>query len=291
MGENQKETSFTFEIDNFWEKGAAVIRFVKVYPKGYGDFKDHLSVHFCVARPRSLKVGWKRRANLSLLLLNQSGKELYRSPNDCNLFCAQFSRWGTDSRFLPLKKLREEGLLENKLIVQVEIKLVEIVDQEDATDKDMLDVHGFQLLDSQVTSASRLFEDHPDIAVNFIPKIALVKTAYVSALLGLIKTLNKPPHSFTETELKKAKRELNELTRAGFKLDWLDTKLDELSFDDKDQKAISYVDPLDDWIKFLFVDYSWNEWKILPPIHEVQNKGIILEMSLEDRNCGEDKCS
>ncbi|XP_010489720.1 PREDICTED: MATH domain and coiled-coil domain-containing protein At2g42470-like [Camelina sativa] len=263
MGEIQKETSFTFEIDNFWEKGAAVIRspifssgggcewFVKVYPKGYGDFKDHLSVHFCVARPRSLKVGWKRRANLSLVLLNQSGKELYRSPKDCNLFCAQFSRWGTDSRFLPLKKLREEGLLENKLIVQVEIQVVEIVDhQEDATDKEMLDVHDFQVLYSQVTSASRLFEDHPDIAVNFIPKIALVKTAYMSALLGLIKTLNKPLHSFTETELNKAKRELNELTRAGFKLDWLDTKLDELSFDEKDQEANSYWDPLDDWIKF-----------------------------------------
>ncbi|XP_010468069.1 PREDICTED: MATH domain and coiled-coil domain-containing protein At2g42470-like [Camelina sativa] len=184
MGENQKETSFTFEIDNFWEKGAA------------------------------------------------------------------FSRWGTDSRFLPLTKLREEGLLENKLIIQVEINVVEIVNQEDATDKEMLDVHGFQLLYSQVTSASRLFEDHPDIAVNFIPQIPLVKTAYMSSLLGLIETLNKPSHCFTETELYNAKRELNELTRAGFKLDWLDTKLYELSFDDKDHKAISDWYPLEDWIKF-----------------------------------------
>ncbi|XP_010468070.1 PREDICTED: MATH domain and coiled-coil domain-containing protein At2g42470-like [Camelina sativa] len=246
MVEDQKETtSFTFEIDNFWEKEADVIQspifssgggcewYVDVYPKGYGAVKDHLSVHFCVATPESLRLGWKRRADISLVLLNQSGKELYKSPKYCNLFCAQLLKRG-HSRVSSHKKLKEEGLLD-KLIVQVEIKVVE---EGEITGKEMLDVRGFQVLYSQATSATRLLEGHPDIAVNFIPKIPLVKTAYMSALLGLVETLNKPPESFTETELNKAKMELNELTRAGFKLDWLGTKLDELSSYDKDQKAM-----------------------------------------------------
>ncbi|XP_010486459.1 PREDICTED: MATH domain and coiled-coil domain-containing protein At2g42470-like [Camelina sativa] len=273
MVEDQKETtSFTFEIDNFWEKEADVIRspifssgggcewYVDVYPKGYGAVKDHLSVHFGVATPESLRLGWKRRANTSLVLLNQSGKELYRSPKYCYFFCAQLLKWGY-SRVSTHKKLKEEGLLENnnKLIVQVEIKVVE---EGDITGNEMLDVRGFQVLYSQVTSATHLLQDHPDIAVNFIPKIPLVKTAYMSALLGLVETLNKPPESFTETELNKAKRELNELTRAGFKLDWLGTKLDELSFDDKDQKA--NADDGDSLVEELFkvVVHSWNDWKV-----------------------------
>ncbi|CAH2047602.1 unnamed protein product [Thlaspi arvense] len=36
----------------------------------------------------------------------------------------------------------------------------------------------------------------------------------------------KPPHSLSETELTNARSELIDLTKAGFKLDWLKTKLD-----------------------------------------------------------------
>ncbi|XP_010468499.1 PREDICTED: MATH domain and coiled-coil domain-containing protein At2g42470-like [Camelina sativa] len=178
MVEDQKETtSFTFEIDNFWEKEADVIRspifssgggcewYVDVYPKGYGAVKDHLSVHFGVATPESLRLGWKRRANTSLVLLNQSGKELYSSPKYCYLFCAQLLKWG-DSRVSTHKKLKEEGLLENnnKLIVQVEIKIVE---EGDITGNEMLDVRGFQVLYSQVPLFLLLFgDDSPFLMIN-----------------------------------------------------------------------------------------------------------------------------
>ncbi|KAG2317150.1 hypothetical protein Bca52824_020272 [Brassica carinata] len=72
---------------------------------------------------------------------------------------------------------------------------------------------------------SRLFKKHPDIAVNFKPKNQLVKTTYMTILLHLIETLKKPPHSISETEVWIAGNELIELTEAGFKLDWLKTKL------------------------------------------------------------------
>ncbi|CAA7029629.1 unnamed protein product [Microthlaspi erraticum] len=220
--EEQKHTSFTFEINNFSDKEGFITSpkfssggcewYVGVYPKGY-NVDDHLSLYLHVANPGTLRLGWKRRANYSFLLLNQSsGKELYRTPESpCQLFCAQFSSWGRP-KAVSLKKLQEKGCLEkNKLIVKVEIKVV---------------------------SVDRLFRDHPNIAVNVRPKNQLVKTTYMNLLLALIDTLNKPPHSITDTELSNAQSELMELTdAAGFKLDWLKTKLHEISLERKKANA------------------------------------------------------
>ena len=70
----------------------------------------------------------------------------------CALFCDQLTTaWGR-SKALPLKKLQEKGFLENKkLIVKVEVKVIEVVDEaEEVTRKEMLDVQGFKVLHSQV---------------------------------------------------------------------------------------------------------------------------------------------
>ncbi|CAA7047332.1 unnamed protein product [Microthlaspi erraticum] len=202
-------------------------KYVEVFPKG-DLFDDHLSLYLCVANPESLRLGWKRRASFSFVLLSQSGKELFRKDESCQLFCAEFSGWGCDA--VPLKKLQEEGFLEkNKLIVKVEIKVVEVVDEGDVTGNETLDVDGFQ-----VVSVSWIFEEHPDFAVNVRPK----KTTYINILLGLIETLNKPRHDISETELSNAQSELIDLTEAGFKLDWLETKLDEVSLERKKENTL-----------------------------------------------------
>ncbi|CAA7029635.1 unnamed protein product [Microthlaspi erraticum] len=134
MEEDQEQTSFTFEIDNFFDKEGFITSptfssggcewYVGVYPKGkYID--DHLSLFLQVANPKSLRLGWKRRANYSFFLVNQSGKELFKIIElSGQLFCAQFSGWGSP-KALHLKKLQEEGFMEkNKLIVKVEVKVV-----------------------------------------------------------------------------------------------------------------------------------------------------------------------
>ncbi|CAA7032766.1 unnamed protein product [Microthlaspi erraticum] len=248
MEEYQEQTSFTFEIDNFSDKEASVKSpkfssgscewFVKVYPKGY-IVDDHLSLYLYVPNPESLRLGWKRRACYSFVLLNQSGKELFRkNESSCQLFCAQFTSWGK-AKTLPLKELQEKGFLEkNKLRVKVEVKVVEVVDQGDATGNETLDVKGFQVLYSQAVSVSRLFLRHPDIAVNVRQKNQRVKTTYMNILLDLIDTLDKPPHSITETELSNVQSDLIELTDvAGFKLDWLKTKLAEVTLERKKANA------------------------------------------------------
>ncbi|CAA7029611.1 unnamed protein product [Microthlaspi erraticum] len=206
----EDQTSFTFEIDNFSDKEAVIFSpkfssggcewYFRVHPKG-DIVDDHLSLFLCVENPESLRLGWKRRASYSLALLNQSGKELYRKDESCQLFCAQFTSWGK-AKTLPLKKLQEEGFLEkNKLIVRVEVKVIEVVDQGDATANETFDYNGFRVLYSQVISVSNLFTKHPDIAANLSFKNQLLKTSCMNILLGLIQTLEKTPHSISETEL------------------------------------------------------------------------------------------
>ncbi|CAA7029599.1 unnamed protein product [Microthlaspi erraticum] len=269
--EDQKQTSFTFEIDNFSYKEALVKSptfssggcewYVKVYPKG-DILDDQLAMYLCVANPESLRLGWKRRASYSFVLLNTSGKELFRKYESCPLFCAQFSGRGT-TKSVPLKDLQEKGFLEkNKLRVKVEVKVVEVVDQGVVTGNETFDFNGFQILYSQFISVSRLFVEHPGIAVNIRPKSKPVKTTYMNLLLNLIELLNKPPHSFTETDLSNAQSELIDLTEVGFKLDWLKTKLDEVFLERKKTNAAdgSRVQELEEHIKNLKVEL--NEEKV-----------------------------
>ncbi|CAH8383491.1 unnamed protein product [Eruca vesicaria subsp. sativa] len=236
--EKLKPTSFTFEIDNFWEKGALIESpkfvsggcgwYLKVYPKG-NNIVDHLSLYLHVANIGSLRLGWKRRASYSFALLNQSGKEIYRKPEFSSVFfCAQIPDWGWPWA-VALKDLQENGFVEkNKLIVKVEVQVLEVVDESQVTGKKTLGVRGFQILYSQVNFVNRIFIDHPDIALNFKPKSQLVKTTYMNILLGLIGKLYRPAHSFSEAELSNSRIELADLTEAGFKLDWLKTRLDEI---------------------------------------------------------------
>ncbi|CAF2152700.1 unnamed protein product [Brassica rapa] len=247
--EDRKQTSFTFEIDNFWDKEALIRSpnffsggcewFVDVYPRGCG-IEDHLSTFLCVANPESLLLGWKRRAILSLVLLNVSGKRLYRLYRDgppCKTFCAQIPAWGWADA-MPLEMLQENGFTEkNKLIVQVNVQVVEVVDEAEVTGKETLDVNGFQVLYSEVGQVTAMFAKHPDVALNFIPKSQLVKTVYMKLLMFLIEKLNKPPRSFSNNALSNARMELIDLTKAGFKLDWLKEKLDEISLERKKENG------------------------------------------------------
>ena len=84
---------------------------------------------------------------------------------------------------------------------------------------------------------SNMFVKHPDVAVDIRSDIREVKTAYMNILLGLVQTLDKPPQSLSETELSNADSELSVLTDAGFKLDWLKSKLEEVSLKRKEPSS------------------------------------------------------
>ncbi|CDY72672.1 BnaCnng78740D [Brassica napus] len=164
---------------------------------------DHLSLFLCVGNPNPLRPGWKRRAIFSFVLLNQSGQVLFRSP----------------------------GFLEkDKLTVEVYIKVVEVVHQGKSTENDIIDFHGFQISACQVFPvANTVFQD-PHYVIDFKPENQWVQTKYMY-LLGLVETLSKPPQSLSATELSNAQRDLTALKESGFKLDWLNSKLEEVSLE------------------------------------------------------------
>ncbi|KAL9302550.1 hypothetical protein AtEden1_Chr2g0264861 [Arabidopsis thaliana] len=121
----------------------------------------------------------------------------------------------------------------------------------------MFEIKGFEVPSSQVISVSQLFMKHPDIATGFKLNGKGLKTAYMSLLLSLIETLRRPPLSFSDIELSKANSTLRELTEAGFKLDWLKKKLEEVSL--KRKNAVddgSRVKQVEERIKILKVTLS-----------------------------------
>ncbi|CAF2040478.1 BnaA09g13170D [Brassica napus] len=252
--EDHKPTSFTFEIDNFSEKEAVISSptfssggcqwHAKVHPKE-NVIEDHLALYLH-ANSGSLQLGWKRRAKFSFVLLNQSGKEFYKSNELCQVFCAQVRGWGSTVKALTIEKLQEKGFMEkNKLIVKVQVQVLEVVNEAEVTGNETMDVRGFQVLYSQAFQVGWIFVRHPDIALNFRPKSHLVKTTYMNLLLKLIEKLDKPPHSFSETELSNTRTELVDLTQTGFKLDWLKEKLDVIYLERKKTTDASRIQELE----------------------------------------------
>lgn len=81
---------------------------------------------------------------------------------------------------------------------------------------------------SQVNSVSRIFEKHPGIASEFRPKNRHLRSAYMNFLLGLIQTLCQPPQELSKDDLGQAHVALVCMMYAGFKVDWLEKKLDQV---------------------------------------------------------------
>lgn len=115
--------------------------------------------------------------------------------------------------------------------------------------------------------------------MNFKLKNQSVKTTYMNLLLGLIEKLDKPSPSFTEIELSNAQSELIDLTEAGFELDWLKKKLDEISLEKKRGLTDgSRVQEIDEHIKNLNLELEKEKEKSATCAAEV----LLLEQTVSD---------
>ena len=103
----------------------------------------------------------------------------------------------------------------------------------------------------QVESVNNLFENHPDIASKFCLENPLLRTTYLNSLLCLTEILSQSPEKLSSVDLGNAYCTLSSLTKAGFKLDWLekilkdvgDTRVQQLEQDLKDLKEKFMLDP------------------------------------------------
>ncbi|CAL9231444.1 unnamed protein product [Arabidopsis halleri] len=216
---------------------------------------DHLSLSLGAYNPRSLRLGWKRRLSLSIGFFNQSGKVLYRSPpgdNSCRdmLFCAEVPSWifFRSYRTLPLSKLQEKGFLENdKLTIRVYFEITQVVHQGKSTEYDLLYSNGVQIFASQAASKAKICTHHPTYLKDFEPKNGELEAVYFTLFYCLIETLSKSPQSVSVIELRNAQNQLTELTKVGFKLDSLKSKLEDVSLERK--KAVPDGSPVPQLLK------------------------------------------
>ncbi|WZZ66557.1 hypothetical protein YC2023_077927 [Brassica napus] len=100
-----------------------------------------------------------------------------------------------------------------------------------------VEFNGFRVLYSEVEYVRRIFERHPETAMNLRPKNQLVKNAYLNTLLNLIDIVCLAPQELTEEELSDAENTLMDLVGVGFELDWLKRKLEELCVKKKKMEA------------------------------------------------------
>ncbi|KFK35057.1 hypothetical protein AALP_AA5G229300 [Arabis alpina] len=200
---------------------------LRVCPKG-NDF-DYLFIYLEAADYGLLPTGWRRHARYLFNIVNQNSVKRFKQSDAQKWFDEKCPRWGSLFMF-PMNEIHANG--EVKVVVEVEVLEVigkSNVSEETSTIVETMDVNGFQLPSSQVEIVNRLFERHPEIASEFRSKNPNLRTGYMSLLLSLIETLRQSSQELLKADLAEAYAALRSMTDAGFKLDWLKKKLNEMS--------------------------------------------------------------
>ncbi|CAG7905381.1 unnamed protein product, partial [Brassica rapa] len=120
-------------------------------------------------------------------------------------------------------------------------------DASEKIEKESMDVSGFQVLPSQVESVRLIFKRHPDIAVEFRAKNQHLRKACMGFLLSLIETLCQSLEELSNEDLVEADVALTYLKDAGFKVDWLEKKLDIVKDKkEKEQSSLARLQEMED---------------------------------------------
>ncbi|XP_023638587.1 protein RESTRICTED TEV MOVEMENT 3 [Capsella rubella] len=260
MGKQLDKKKITWTIKNFSSLPAGVIYsdpfvvggckwHLQAYPKGYNNVNSlslFLGVHNCT----SLPLGWRRHAKFRLSIVNHLSDKLSQSKLKEleHWFDEKTTNWGLLS-MCPLIEIhaKDSGfLLNGQVKVVVEIDVLETIGKVDVTEEtstitEIVDVNGFQLLPSQAKSVRCMFERHPDIASDFRPKNPILRTGYMSLLLSLVETMRQLPQDISKDDLFDAYAALGTMKDAGFKLDWLENKLHQVSEKKENEEASETV--------------------------------------------------
>ncbi|CAH2063688.1 unnamed protein product [Thlaspi arvense] len=205
------------------------------YPKGY-KVDNCLSLFLEVAHHGSLPSGWRRHTRYLLTIVNQHSAKNSKRHESQQWFDKKWPSRGRHSR-CSLDELHaaDGGFLVNgELKIVAEVDVVEVIGKLDVTEDsstitEAMDVNEFQLLPSQGKSVRLVFKRHPEIASGFLPKNPVLRTGYMSFLLSLIGTMCQAPHELSKDDISSVYGALEFMTEAGFNLDWLEEKVDELS--------------------------------------------------------------
>ncbi|CAL9245920.1 unnamed protein product [Arabidopsis halleri] len=235
------------------------------YPKGR-NINKYLSLFLEVVDFESLPSGWSRYVKMRLTVVKQK--------RIAGLMRRTWS--GVFQQCFPLPNLRTRmigfSIVNGELMIVANVEVVEVIgtldeseslskmkldDGEKSSDslnqtkqvKESIDVNGFQVLPSQVENVRSIFERHPDIAVEFRAKNQHLRKACVNFLLSLIETMcqSLELEELSNEDLVEADIALTYVKDAGFKVDWLEKKLEEVKEKkEKEQSDMAQLQEMED---------------------------------------------
>ncbi|KFK34889.1 hypothetical protein AALP_AA5G206600 [Arabis alpina] len=249
--ENEAGNKFTWVIKTFLEynfSGVFMIGGYKWYLVAFSSTHKYLSLGLRVNRYSTLPRGWRIHAKCRLTLVNQLS-EKHSLVQEKQHWFDEERLMGDYPEMITLSKLHEKDsgfLVNNKLKIVAEIHVLEVVGikSQEVTQplkriklqvhgetlslKETIDVHGFQVLLSQAESVKLIFQKHPNIASDFRAKNHHQRTSCMNALLNLIETLCQSLQDLSIDDLGQGDNALTYLKISGFKVDWLERKLEEV---------------------------------------------------------------
>ncbi|CAA0387214.1 unnamed protein product [Arabidopsis thaliana] len=182
-----------------------------------------------------------------LTIVNQLSEKLSISKESEHCFDEQNPTLGYT---FPYELLVEDGgfLVNEDLMIIVEVIGASDV-FEDSSTQGKVDVNGFQVLPSQVEYVRSIFERHPDIAVEFRAKNQHLRTSCMIFLLSLIETLCQSLEELSNEDLVEADIALTYVKDAGFKVDWLEKKLDQVKDKkEREQSGLARLHELEEYL-------------------------------------------
>ncbi|EOA23324.1 hypothetical protein CARUB_v10019326mg [Capsella rubella] len=250
--EKQDDNKFTWVIKNFdsWPSGYLHSdEFVvggckwrlRVYPKGNNSL-NNISLYLKVSDYELLPAGWGRHVKFSFTIVNQIQPKCSFTRELQHWLDSNCVYWGFPA-MLPLiilTGLNSGFLVNGELKIVVKVDVLEVIGKLDVPSSPLkktklnddgektLSFNGVQVLTSQLEYWSRIFEKHPDMALEFRSKNPHVRTGYMNVLLSITQTLCQSPQELSNDDLSDAGNALAYMTDAGFKMDWLEKKLEEV---------------------------------------------------------------
>ncbi|VVB06144.1 unnamed protein product [Arabis nemorensis] len=235
----------------------AVKRFTWVF-KDFSSLQSEFieSDHFVISGCKWWLVAYyrdRRTKHLSLFLISS----IFRNFTETQLWLDQKVPFKCYPELIPLTKLHAKDggfLVNNEVKIVAEVEVLEVINKLDVSVKSQevtqprkktklnddgdvsshlhtetssvrgtIDVNGFQ-----AESVKRIFERHPEIASECRIKNQDLRTSYMNVLLSIIKMLFKSPQDASMDDLSHVEAALAYMKNVGFKLDWLEKKLDQV---------------------------------------------------------------
>ncbi|ESQ51201.1 hypothetical protein EUTSA_v10016883mg [Eutrema salsugineum] len=225
------------------------------FPKGYNNTSD-LSLYLVVANAESLPCGWRIHAVISLSVVNQCSEKVSQVRVKKKWFDEKDPEWGFKYMIRLEKLMAKNGgfMVDNEVKIVAEVHVLEVIGDLDVSDKSeevtqplkkikidvagtsdllkespsdcVVNVNGFKVLSSQAELVKLIFQRHPDIAIELQVKNQHLRTACMYVLLKLIDTLCQKELSYDD--LVGVDSALTYVKDSGFKVDWLEKKLEEV---------------------------------------------------------------